>query len=379
MLLVVSCFMARVQIKKRSNKTVMPASPKEEEDEKSLDEESRSSPGSSQIRYSEADWRKQFCGIRAKSANAVILTSPFCVPQKDEAHLQTETEAPADGLEDPGKEKPETERGAEAGGETLSGIFTTAVSEKQDAVHGSLYENPDCVHASAEVVPYLSIGTVQNKPSPGEESTAGPGEGPQRGGVIRRISTWPPSAAQWQERRKMKEEQEADSSAIWTQSVTLKLSDEVEMIVNKMELLTSADPDEQEEESPAGAGTNAVFNTNGPSVNEQKEKNPDRVPPLRKTNAVHKDEPTRGENPAHKSGSRAGVGRDPKRSGTSRQREPSRAGGSKAPSGGASPDDETLLSGNEYVFMNLLHEVAQNNGRWTRERWRQTHVNRQRR
>lgn len=356
MLLVVSCFMARVQLKKRSNKTVTPVSPKEEEEEKTLDEESRSSPGSSQIRTSETAWRKQFCGIRAKSASAVILTSPFCAPQNDEAHLQTETGAPSEGSESPG-----TERGAEAGGETLSDICTDTVSEKRD-VHGNLYENPECVHASAEVVPYLSIGTVQNKPSPGEESTAGPGESPQGGNVIRRVSTWPPSAAQWQARCKIKEEQDADSSAVQTQNVTLKLSDEVEMIVNTMEPLTSSDPEKTH--------THSVFNTNGP-FDKLKEKILEQVP-LGKTSAdvVHKDELKRGESRAHGGSSKAGVGQDP-----NRQREVTRA----APSGGTSPDDETLLSGNEYVFMNLLHEVAQNNGRWTRERWRQTHVNKQRR
>ena len=48
-------------------------------------------------------------------------------------------------------------------------------------------------------------------------------------------------------------------------------------------------------------------------------------------------------------------------------------------SGVTSPDDETLLSGNTSAFMDLLHEVTQNHGRWTRERWRQAHVNKQRR
>ncbi|RVE67778.1 hypothetical protein OJAV_G00085360 [Oryzias javanicus] len=63
---------------------------------------------------------------------------------------------------------------------------------------------------------------------------------------------------------------------------------------------------------------------------------------------------------------------------SSKQSAGSEAAGSKAPSGGATPDDETLLSGNEYVFVNLLHEVAHNNGRRTRERWKQTHLNKQR-
>ncbi|XP_072286674.1 uncharacterized protein [Pyxicephalus adspersus] len=37
------------------------------------------------------------------------------------------------------------------------------------------------------------------------------------------------------------------------------------------------------------------------------------------------------------------------------------------------PDDDKLLENNEYHFIDLLHEVVENHGRWTRERWRQTH------
>lgn len=107
--------------------------------------------------------------------------------------------------------------------------------------------------------------------------------------------------------------------------------------------------------------------------------------PLRQTRAdIHGGEELNyGRNPAHErrscnSNSKADV-RKEKRSVTSRQRAENRAVAPKAPSGGNSPDEETLLSGNEYVFVNLLHEVAQNNGRWTRERWKQTHINKQRR
>lgn len=46
------------------------------------------------------------------------------------------------------------------------------------------------------------------------------------------------------------------------------------------------------------------------------------------------------------------------------------------PSGG-SPSDDNLLVDNEYTFIDLLHEVVENHGRWTRDRWRQSHMNRQ--
>ncbi|KAL2091850.1 hypothetical protein ACEWY4_011648 [Coilia grayii] len=71
---------------------------------------------------------------------------------------------------------------------------------------------------------------------------------------------------------------------------------------------------------------------------------------------------------------------EPRESDTSR-RERSRAAKSTAevppaPLKPRSPGDETLLQDNEYVFINLLHEVVENRGRWTRERWRQSHLNR---
>ncbi|XP_039518011.1 uncharacterized protein LOC120472064 isoform X2 [Pimephales promelas] len=48
---------------------------------------------------------------------------------------------------------------------------------------------------------------------------------------------------------------------------------------------------------------------------------------------------------------------------------------SRAPPSGGSPKDDSLLLGNEYTFIDLLHEVVENRGRWTRDRWRQTQKN----
>ncbi|XP_076853888.1 uncharacterized protein LOC143509244 isoform X2 [Brachyhypopomus gauderio] len=50
---------------------------------------------------------------------------------------------------------------------------------------------------------------------------------------------------------------------------------------------------------------------------------------------------------------------------------------SAVPPAGGSPSDDNLLVDNEYAFIDLLHEVVENRGRWTRERWRQTHRNKQ--
>lgn len=50
--------------------------------------------------------------------------------------------------------------------------------------------------------------------------------------------------------------------------------------------------------------------------------------------------------------------------------------GASAPPDSRSPGDQSLLRDNEYIFIDLLHEVVENKGRWTRERWRQSHINR---
>ncbi|MCI4392659.1 hypothetical protein PGIGA_G00148330 [Pangasianodon gigas] len=59
-----------------------------------------------------------------------------------------------------------------------------------------------------------------------------------------------------------------------------------------------------------------------------------------------------------------------------RQRDQSHSSSGAHPSGG-SPSDDNLLVDNEYTFIDLLHEVVENHGRWTRDRWRQSHMNKQ--
>ncbi|XP_051965113.1 uncharacterized protein LOC127631140 isoform X2 [Xyrauchen texanus] len=48
---------------------------------------------------------------------------------------------------------------------------------------------------------------------------------------------------------------------------------------------------------------------------------------------------------------------------------------SRGPPSGGSPNDDSLLLGNEYTYIDLLHEVVENHGRWTRGRWKQTQIN----
>lgn len=68
--------------------------------------------------------------------------------------------------------------------------------------------------------------------------------------------------------------------------------------------------------------------------------------------------------------------RQPKRAERDGKRDKSRSN-SGAHSSGGSPSDDNLLVDNEYSFIDLLHEVVENRGRWTRDRWRQSHMKKQ--
>ncbi|TSM85956.1 Calmodulin-regulated spectrin-associated protein 1-B [Bagarius yarrelli] len=81
---------------------------------------------------------------------------------------------------------------------------------------------------------------------------------------------------------------------------------------------------------------------------------------------------------------RVKTGRQPRRAGRDErkvpkngQRNQSQSSGSPAQPSGGSPSDDNLLVDNEYTFIDLLHEVVENHGRWTREKWRQSHMNKQ--
>ncbi|MEQ2177524.1 hypothetical protein GOODEAATRI_004487 [Goodea atripinnis] len=337
--------------------------------------------GCSGHRCPEEAWRRSFTGIRAKSANAIILSSPFCVSEKDTVTSQTEMEVPS---ESSGKQDLVSETGAEMGEgchlETFTTIDSVEECVRQEGDTGSLYKNQECAHVNTDVIPYLSIGTKQNKPSPDKDSAENAAPCSQRGKFMRRISTWPPTASQWQARCKRKEEEgeEVDEFAVW--SVTMELSEDVKIM---MDHLSSSNQCEMEKETDLNLRLSDSFKPPESPVSVLEEEGMILDPgSVRQAHIqVRANEELKSEkHPAPKNSSKANVRKDQKRSVTIRQRAENRAApGSKAPSGGASPDDETLLSGNEYAFMDLLHEVVQNNGRWTRERWKQIHLNKQRR
>ncbi|PWA17101.1 hypothetical protein CCH79_00013324 [Gambusia affinis] len=358
-LLLFACFMALMHRRNRSNKAVRPGCPTEEEEKQKGDGvSSRDQSG-----CLEEAQKKSFTGIRAKSANAIILSSPFCVSEKVKV---TSDNSEKENL------------GAEMG-EVHPKTFTTRNSLEecvmQEGGDGNPYKNQECDHVNMDIVPYLSIGTKQNKPNPDEESAEGPGQSQQRGKFIR-ISTWPPTAAQWQARCKAKEEEEgADEFNVWTQSVTAKVSEDVKMM---MEHPSSSSDRCEDEETSINLSLSDTFKPLQTPVRtlEKEETNLD---PDSATQTDTGEELKFEEYLAQKK-READARQDQKGSATVKQRAENRAAaGAKAPPGGASPDDETLLSGNEYAFVDLLHEVVQNNGRWTRERWKRNNVNKQRR
>ncbi|XP_044053720.1 uncharacterized protein LOC122876886 isoform X2 [Siniperca chuatsi] len=427
LLLFAACFLVVLHRRKRNNKAVMPGRPNENRNELKEDSSSSSSshaqsPAHSEKgdftennhRDSEMGWRRSFNGVRAKSANAVLFMSPFCAPVKDQVTLQNETQAQSKDTENQpeGKQKLGNESEADGGIETENLTNITDVNAEQAADGRNLDKDPRRVSVNTDAAPYLSIGTNQNKPNPddfNQQSTDGSGQRSQTGKVMGRISTWPLTAIQWQAKCKMEEEEGCDVLTVWTP----KFPGEGKKVLNKVEHPSGSDRDEKEEEieknqiedslkmnvahMKLGHTQSSKPNDKSTSFSEAHACTVTRLEEQLKEEEMIQDPATvrqtisetqnlnqekLAETPAHKninkSSNKAELRNEAKRAATGRQRAENRSTGSKAPSGGASPDDKTLLSGNVYA-LDLLHEVVQNNGRWTRERWKQMHVNKRRR
>ncbi|KAG8011882.1 Reticulon-4 receptor-like 1, partial [Nibea albiflora] len=232
LLLFVGGFLVVLHRRKHKNKTVTPGCPKQNRDDlKGGGSRSSPAPSPGQNRDnhhwdSEEGWRTSFTGVRAKSANAILFTSPFSAPMKDQVTSQNETEAE-------GKQKVESETEGDGGFETEKATDSTE-NTKQAADGRNLDKDPYSV-VSTDTVPYLSIGTSQKSPDDFiKQSTDGSGQRSQTRRVMGRISTWPPTAIQWQARCKMmkeKEEERSDVFTVWTPkfpSEAKKASDKVE-------------------------------------------------------------------------------------------------------------------------------------------------------
>ncbi|CAK6959756.1 uncharacterized protein LOC122966053 isoform X3 [Scomber scombrus] len=412
-LLSVVCVLAVLYRRKRRGKAVTPGSQKEEKMEvKEDDRLSHGSPGLSERRNthwdSEIGWRRPATGVRAKSANALLFTSPFCVSGKDQTTLQTEKEASSSDTENPSERKETPGNESEAAGSIESENMTDVMNKNKKE---ALDEDARSVSISVntDTVPYLSIGTNQKKQSPDDlnkqsADSQGQSQSSQRGKVMVRISTWPPTAAQWQERCKAKEQEEEGAN----EGVKfLKVQNEVEDLsffdkgVKEEVATLTQDPglskvskisklNDKSSESTTDHVTDCCSHfsdAHNPSDARQEEQlkeegiqDSDAARQTSETQKLNLDRLKPAQKLPIKSSNKVELRNEQKQAATRENRQDRRAEnrsrGSKAPSDGASPDDETLLDGNEYAFMDLLHEVVQNNGRWTRDRWKQ--VNKQR-
>ncbi|XP_044186012.1 uncharacterized protein LOC122966053 isoform X3 [Thunnus albacares] len=406
-LLFVVCILAVLYRRKRNSKAVMPGPQKED------GRLSRASPGLSEKRNftgnkhedSETGWRRPFTGVRAKSANALLFTSPFCVFGKDQATLQTAIETSSKDTEIPSEGKQTAGSESEAAGGVEAENITDSTDEMKKNKKQALDEDTHCVSVNTETVPYLSIGTDQNKPDDfNKQSADSQGQRSQAGKSMVRISTWPPTAVQWQERCKMKEEEEEEERAgecFKFQSEEKKVQskenpsffDKRGVKAEQTEELTALTrdpvlskvseflkPSDKTSESASDHVNNCcshLSDAHNQTDLRQEEGVQDSAaaPETSKLQKPNLEQLKPAEKLPRKISSKS-CDKGELRNEPKRQRAETRSRSSKAPSDGASPDDETLLDGNEYAFMDLLHEVVQNNGRWTRERWKQ--VNKQR-
>lgn len=282
-----------------------------------------------------------FTGVRARSANAILFTSPVVAPSV----------RPVDPALSQGKEDGEEEE------EDTDGV-------RADRNECKSFISDDVNVQAVDCGPYLSIGTCPDEPS----DVNAPGQAAKIKRGLHRISTWPPTAAQWLERCKRQREGEDghDLQPRMTPMEEVKGSchiDTAPNLTNQFEQ-NSGKVMEDDAENQEEFKSNEIQNAKDLKVSEMTDNAVftsfisdsddlvfgDSLGNLDKSNleehdftaALQEVNPDRDRAGAYGKGSR----------------------NSKAPPGG----------GDEPVFLDLLHEVVQNRGRWTRDRWRQIHV-----
>ncbi|KAF7661735.1 hypothetical protein LDENG_00255320 [Lucifuga dentata] len=345
--------------------------------------------------------------VRARSANAILFTSHFGVSEKDRLTLHAKTKGSSEDT-------------------------NTNIVKNEDQRDSGRDQSALSVSVNAETVPYLSIGTYQRKPNsdPSEQATDNPGQRSQMG-KIGRISTWPPTAVQWVRCNTVctLETEKFRGEVKMVQNKMEPSAQQAAPEGNQMEMLPAPNQDPAPLK-PTGDGV-----TSGSSEQRQITSKSICEESLIETVCSKPDDKTTECKSYHEVSSvslfsedqiQTDVGQDehlnhnhdeiqdpaavrefqphaelrnpnqdlhpaaakrtrehPKnatkiiKGHTNRQRGEHRNTGSKAPSGGTSPDDDMLVCSNEYAFIDLLHEVVQNQGRWTRERWKQIHQNKQ--
>ncbi|XP_058492454.1 uncharacterized protein LOC131464139 [Solea solea] len=356
-LLFVVCFLLVQHRRKHINAAVTPGKPENEKSEQeSGTTRDRSPLDRPDSRDPELLLRRTFTAVRAKSAAAVLFTSPFSASGSDRGAEQTE------------KEQEKHADGHKVESEGIWGQHFTNITEKNEMQTDGdmkIQGNSHCVSVGTDTVPYLSMSTNQITPHPeklSRESTDSLGQRSRMGKVLGRISTWPLTAAQWRQQCQIKEEEEEEEEG----NEAEKFPGQGEETVKRVE-----HQDKRAEKEKTNQKEDSVYSSNQDyktashcEVVKQED--------LTTARSTHrKKNPNRDVKPAENSTHKS-------RHDRREQRNEEGAQTSKAPPGGASPDDDTLLSGNEYAFMDLLHEVAQNRGRWTRDRWRHVHANKQR-
>ncbi|XP_018584182.2 uncharacterized protein LOC108920132 [Scleropages formosus] len=253
----------------------------------------------------------------------------------------------------------------------------------------------------AENLPYLSIGTEPARQSPeAPEHHHGNKDVFRR--VIRRISTWPPTSFQWKEKDTCKSEANhlfpttvANSEHNYDKRKDADCYKQTDFFLEGCmsgfwENVGRTTPEGNAEE-PSGSRFCPVVATNSEKKTTTSRR--ELFQPPKQTKPVAPDDKRlqAGQGPGlREMGRGRGSGSRPQKLSKDKRKTHSSGGheeGNTDPQRGStvlshnargSPADKNLLQDNEYAFINLLQEVVQNQGRWTRDRWKQTHLNKQR-
>lgn len=343
-----------------------PGRPTDSERESTADGSIQSPPqqseGEKEPWDSEVGWRS-FAGVRTvKSAHAALCTSPFgAAAVKESATVQTDAQPRATEKQGKQEEGRDIQDGVEIEMENENNIPDEATLDIED-----LHKGSESAGITNDTLPYLSIG--MNPGDADEQPAGGRGQRATVEKVMRRISTWPPAAAEWQARRKrVQEEEGGDVLDVWPPEVTVEV-EKAQSSGRRLEKKEGRGVAPREDEGKISGAEPDVTLSHIP-------KPPDEGASVLADVKPQKEETRRDLASAGRTSNETpnptarGFARAAKADKSARRND-----ATAAEKRGVTPNDETLLSGNEYVFVDLLHEVVQNKGRWTRERWRQTHT-----
>lgn len=326
---------------------------------------------------------------RAKSAGAVL-----CIGQSGQQESRTGKRLMA------GQPKVWHHRDPERGAETSPSTQPNATDQGEEtrSVGGQEDTGREMgLLREAEKLPYLIIG---QEPAEQSAEPQGASYGSRPCGIrrpIRRVPTWPPTSAEWKKQHACRREALNFSPIDFDNSINKGDTDQ------RVFSLGSSDGDSQVnvDRPPAGGNIDPpedgywpLVKTDVLSFKGDTEKNDTARPKkpgsqtqsaetsitqaqdscdvLEEFQSCQPESNEAGRKRRNQSGrcpsSGSGAEISDRHGGSSFRSLPSHS----------SPADKKLLQGNEYAFINLLQEVVENQGRWTRDRWKQTHLKRQR-